>query len=81
VFLVRPKLDASDQQLVNGWQKTRIDCSWISNLLDCVQHTENPTTIRPEIVAILARSCRRAMKFLGNGRDFGQALKIENLAN
>ena len=41
-FLFGPELDTGDQQLVNGWQKTRIDCSWIPNLLDRVQHTETP---------------------------------------
>jgi hypothetical protein len=42
VFLVRPKLDAGDQQLVNGWQKAGINCDWIANLLDRAQHTETP---------------------------------------
>jgi hypothetical protein len=51
----------------------------ISNLLDRGRHTENPTTIRSEIAAIFACSYRRAMTFLRNGRNFGQALKTENL--
>jgi len=42
MFLVRAKLDTGDQQLVNGGQKTRIDGSWISNLLDRAQHTKPP---------------------------------------
>src|SRR6266496_3568742 len=42
VLLVRPQFDTGDQQLVNGRQKARIDCSWITNLLDCAQHTETP---------------------------------------
>jgi hypothetical protein len=81
VFLVRPKLDAGDQQLIDGWQKPGIDSSWISNLLDRAQHTETPQKMRPEIGGILARPCRCEMSFLLNGLDFGQALKIENLAN
>jgi hypothetical protein len=39
----------------------------------------NPTTIRPEITAILPGTCCCAMSFLLSGRYFGQALKIENL--
>jgi hypothetical protein len=39
----------------------------------------NPTTMRPEIEAIFARPCGRAMSFVSNGRDSGQILKTENL--
>src|SRR5579863_5102847 len=40
---------------------------------------QKPHNNWPEIGAILARFYGRAMSFLSNGRDFGQALKTENL--
>jgi hypothetical protein len=42
VFFVGSKLDPGDQQLVNGWQQTRIDCPLIPNVLNYDRHTQNP---------------------------------------
>ena len=41
VLLAGPELDPRDQQLVDGWQQTRVDCRLIPNALDDPRHTEN----------------------------------------
>ena len=44
VLLAGPELDPGDQQLVDGWQQTRVNCRLIPNALDDPRHTEKPSS-------------------------------------